>query len=137
MPPTPPRLSPAWTKPNGATAYGHKDKGDQPMTHPASDVDPLAAIRARNLLVRTIRHQLKGKRLDIRERDHELVITSPGHPERGGIHITLATGEASHRRTIWNYLGYLPGHGSTDTDKPTVDTDVIITILHGEPTTPA
>jgi hypothetical protein len=101
------------------------------VTQPASDVDPLAAARARNLLVRTIRHRLKGKGLDIRERDHELVITSPGHPERGGIYVTLATGEASHRRTIWNYLGYLPGHGSTDPDKPTTDTDTIAAVLTG------
>lgn len=96
------------------------------VTPAASDNDFFARVRARNELVRTIRERLKGQGLNIKERDSELVISSPRQPEKGSIHITFATGEVSYRRTLWDYLGYLPGYGSGDPDELGVDTDAII-----------
>lgn len=99
------------------------------MTLTAEQADALARARARNLLVREIRARLKGQGLDIRERNHALVITSPGNTEQGSIHINLATGEASLKRTLWNYLGYLPGYGNGDIDEPRFDTHTITATL--------
>jgi hypothetical protein len=99
------------------------------VTQQASDVDAFAPVRARNDLIRMVRDRLKGQGLDIRERHKDLVISSPGHPEQGRIHVTLPSGEVSHQRTLWDYLGYLPGYGSGDTDEPGVDTDTIIATL--------
>jgi hypothetical protein len=94
------------------------------------DADTLASFRARNTLVRTIRAQLKGTGLDIRELTNALAISNPGHPEHGRIHITYATADVTHRLTTWNYLGLLQGHRpSHDTDEPTIDTHAIISVL--------
>jgi hypothetical protein len=107
------------------------------MTQTHSDTDPFAAIRARNLLVRKVRDQIKGNGLDIRELDKELVISFPGHPENGRLYLNLATGEVSHRRTIWDYLGNFDGHGQEiDSEEPTVDASTIIRTLTG-PDSPA
>jgi hypothetical protein len=107
------------------------------MIQTSSDTDPFAAIRARNQLVRSVRDQLKGKGLDIRELDKELVISFPGHPENGRLYLNLATGEVSHRRTIWEYLGYFDGHGQDiDSEEPTVDVQTIVHTLT-EPDSPA
>jgi hypothetical protein len=99
------------------------------VTQPASKTDALAAARARNQLVRRMREALHGRGLDIRERNKELVITSPGHLDKGRVHINLATGEASHSRTLWDYLGYLPGYGNGDEDQLGVDADAIAAIF--------
>lgn len=99
------------------------------MTQPVSKTEALAAVRARNGLVRKVREALHGKDLYVRERDKELVITRRGHPDKGRVYINLATGEASHCRTLWDYLGYLPGYGSGDIDQPSVDTDAIVAIF--------
>src|SRR5579875_3238293 len=96
-----------------------------------SNQDAFALIRARNELIRAVREQLKGRGLDIREREHELVISSPGHPEKGAIHITLSTGEVSYRRTLWDYLGHLPGYGSDDPDEADEDMNAIAAKLTG------
>jgi hypothetical protein len=93
--------------------------------------DAITRTRARNTLIRTVRERLKGRGLDIREREHELVISSPGHPEKGSIHITLPTGEVSHRRTLWDYLGVLPGYAPEDPDEPAVSVDKIASTLTG------
>jgi hypothetical protein len=76
-----------------------------------------------------VRDRLKDSGLQTRERDTELVISNPGNPDKGSVHINFATGEASHRRTLWDYLGYLPGYGSGDPDEAGVDTDAIIATL--------
>ena len=93
--------------------------------------DTIARLRARNKLIRTVREQLKGRGLDIREREHELVISSPA-PEKGSIHITLSTGEVSYRCTLWDYLGVLPGCGPEDPDEPAVDLETIAARLTGQ-----
>jgi hypothetical protein len=104
------------------------------MTQPARDTDELRAFRDRNTLIRTVRTMLKGTGLDIRELANGLVISHPGHPERGRIYITYARGEVSHRRTIWDYLGYLDSSTSASPDaEPCVDIHTIISILNGRP----
>jgi hypothetical protein len=100
------------------------------MTPTASDTNTLQSFRDRNTLMRTVRALLKGSGLDIRELADTLVISHPGHPEYGRIYITYATGEVSHRRTIWDYLGCLDGYGSTDPDaEACVNADAIINAL--------
>lgn len=94
--------------------------------------DSLQSFRARNTLIREVRTLLKGTGLDIRELANELVISNPGHPEQGRIYVTYATGEVSHRRTIWDYLGYLHGHGNDgEGAELTVSAEKIIHILTG------
>jgi hypothetical protein len=102
------------------------------MTQTVSDTDALQPFRDRNTLIRTVRTLLKGTGLEIRELANELVISRPGHPESGRIYITYATGDVSHRRTIWDYLGCLNGYGSTDPDaEARVNADAIISALGG------
>jgi hypothetical protein len=100
------------------------------MTRPAQEADAVAAVRARNTLIRTVRARLRGAGLDVRELASELVISHPAHPERGRIHISYASGDVSHKRTVWNYLGHLDGYGSGDPDaEPPVDTAAILGAL--------
>jgi hypothetical protein len=110
------------------------DKGCVNMTQMPADVgDPLQAHRARNSLIRTVRDLLKGSGLDIRELANELVISHPGHPERGRIYITYASAEVSLRLPVWDYLGYLEGYGSDDHDPELlVDAAKIIRALGGQ-----
>jgi hypothetical protein len=104
------------------------------MTQPDHDSTTIQAFRARNTLIQAIKTGLKGSGLDIRERDTRLVITDPGHPEHGRIHITYATGDVTHQRTIWQYLGQIDGHTPTDPDaEPTITPDKIITTLTAPP----
>jgi hypothetical protein len=109
------------------------------VTQPAPIPATVTRLRARNTFIRTVRTALKGKGLDIRERDRELVITYPHHPEHGRIHINLASGEASHTRTIWTYLGHVDGHCTSHDpdDTPAVDADLITAILTQPDTLPA
>jgi hypothetical protein len=101
------------------------------MTPIPGDTPALRAFRARNQLIQHIKDALKGRGLDTRERVKDLVISHPGHPERGRVHITLASGEASHARTVWEYLGHVEGHGPgrEPDDEPRVDADLITKIL--------
>jgi hypothetical protein len=70
--------------------------------------------------------------LDIRELANELVISNPGHPEQGRIYVTYATGEVSHRQTLWDYLGYFEGHGRHNEDADeSVSAEKIIRTLTG------
>jgi hypothetical protein len=106
------------------------------MMQAADNTGPATQLRARNTLIRTVRESLKGQGLDIRELATEMVISHPGHPEHGRIHITYTTGDVTHRRTTWDYLGHLDGHGPTDPDaEPTITTASIINALT-QPTTP-
>src|ERR1700728_204269 len=107
------------------------------MTQPASEADAVGAVRARNTLIRTVRTQLRGAGLEVRELASELVISHPGHPERGRIYVTYASGDVSHKRTIWEYLGHLDGYGSPDpAAEPPVDPAAIIAALNGRPPPP-
>jgi hypothetical protein len=100
------------------------------MTQAHSEADVLQPVRARNLLIRRVRELLKGSGLDIRELANELVISHPGHPEQGRIYITYATGEVSHKRTVWDYLGYLDGYRASDPRaEPEVGAEAIIGVL--------
>jgi hypothetical protein len=104
------------------------------MTQPDRDSSTIQALRARNTLVRDIKTGLKGSGLDIRERDTRLVITDPGHPEHGRIHVTYATGDVTHQRTTWEYLGQIDGHSPDPTDpdaEPPVTPHKIIKMLTG------
>jgi hypothetical protein len=105
------------------------------ISQPAQALDARQTLRARNMLVQTVRTRLKGTGLDIRELASELVISYPGHPERGRIYITYATGEVSLRLTVWTYLGPLEGFEPNDDPdrEPAVDADKIIATLTGEP----
>lgn len=102
------------------------------MTQAEGETDVLAALRARNALVRAVREGLKGTGLDVRELVKELVISNPGHPENGRIYIPYTSAEVSLRRPIWEYLGYLEGYGSDEKDPELrVDADRIIRALGG------
>ena len=102
------------------------------MTQAEDKTDASAALRARNLLIRAIREQLKGKNLDSRELARALVISAPGQPEKGRLYINLATAEVSYRLPAWAYLGYLDGHGGDrDPDEPRMNVDKIVSILTG------
>jgi hypothetical protein len=101
------------------------------MTHPPGEPTAIQACQNQTRLRRMVGDLLAGSGLEIRERDKELVISNPRHPDRGRIYITYAAGEASHARTEWTYLGHLAGHG-TDRhldDDPRVDADLITTTL--------
>jgi hypothetical protein len=103
------------------------------MTETACESDAFRAIRARSELVRAVRDQLKGTGLDIRELVNELVLSNPGHPEQGRIYVTYDKAEVSHRRTLWDYLGYLNGHGNRDDEiESGVSAEKIIGILTGQ-----
>jgi hypothetical protein len=94
--------------------------------------DALQSHRARNNLIRTVKAGLRGSGLDTRELVNELVISNPGHPEKGRVYITYASAEVSLRRPIWEYLGCLDGHDSYDHDPELrVDVDKIIGTLGG------
>jgi hypothetical protein len=96
------------------------------VTQAHGDADVLQAARARNLLIRRVRELLKGSGLDIRELASELVISNPGHPEQGRIYITYVTGEVSHKRVVWDYLGYLDGAAASDPEaEPKVSAETI------------
>jgi hypothetical protein len=101
------------------------------MTEMICETDRFAAFRARNELIRTVRERLKGKGLDTRELENDrLVISSPRHPEKGRVYLNLRSGEVSHRRTIWDYLGHLDGHaGEHETPDSFVTVDTIIGLL--------
>lgn len=102
------------------------------MTQTTCDTDAFQLIRARNELVRAVRSLLKGTGLDIRELANELAISNPGHPEQGRIYVTYAKGEISHRRTVWDYLGYLDGYGDGEEKiEPGVSAEKIIATLTG------
>jgi hypothetical protein len=106
------------------------------MTETIFESDALRALRARNELVRAVRSLLKGSGLDIREREKELVISNPGHPEKGRIYINYATGEVSLRQVLWDYWGYLDGCGRAlwaDPDsEPAIAVERIISTLGGQ-----
>jgi hypothetical protein len=103
------------------------------MTQTPNEPDSVQALRARNTLIRTVRTQLKGSGLDIRELTSHLVISDPGHPDHGRLYITYANGDASLRRYTWKYLGHLDGYGSTDPDaEPTLSAEQIIATLTGQ-----
>jgi hypothetical protein len=105
------------------------------MTQTSSDT--LQALRTRNTLIAAIRAQLKGTGLDIRERENELVISRPGHPEYGRIYITYSRWEVSHRRALWDFLGRLDGHPSSVPDaEQRVTMDTILRNLTGQASTP-
>jgi hypothetical protein len=105
---------------------------EPPAAQPPSELDALAAVRARNLLIASVRTRLRGAGLDVRELASELVISHPGHPERGRIYVKYANGEVSHRRTVWSYLGHIDGYGPPDPDAdPPVDIHAIIAALGG------
>jgi hypothetical protein len=99
----------------------------------------LAALRARNGLVRAVREALKGKGLDIRELADVLSISNPGHPQNGRVYISYATGDVLHKYPVWRYFGHFDGHGSdrdpgtpaVGMDKPTVSVDKIVSTLTG------
>jgi hypothetical protein len=108
------------------------EAGRPDVTQPPSEVDALAAVRARNRFITAVRTRLRGAGLDVRELANELVISHPGHPERGRIYIRYSTGEVSHKRTIWAYLGHLDGFGPTDPEAdPSVDIAAIVAALGG------
>jgi hypothetical protein len=95
--------------------------------------DSLKAFRERNALIRDVKNRLKGSGLDIRELVNDLVISYPGHPEKGRIYIPYASAEVSLRRPTWEYLGHLEGHGSNDHDPELcVDAGKIIRTLTGQ-----
>jgi hypothetical protein len=103
------------------------------MTQMPADLENVAKpLRARNMLIRTVKTLLKGAGLDIRELANELVISNPGHPEKGRVYVTYASGEVSLRRPSWDYLGYLEGYGGDGQEaKLRVDADKIIDALGG------
>jgi hypothetical protein len=47
--------------------------------------------------------------LQVKERENELVITNPGDPDRGQIHVDYADGYVSWERVAWTYWGTLEG----------------------------
>jgi len=107
------------------------------MTQPASETGAVAALRARGALIRAVREQLRGSGLEIRERASELVISHPGRPDHGRIYITYTSGDVSHRRTSWEYLGHLDGHGRNPDAEPSVKAAAIIGALGGRAVTPS
>jgi hypothetical protein len=101
------------------------------VTQAEPETDQFAAFQARNALIRNVRERLKGRNLDFRELRSELVISYPGHPERGRIYIDLRTGEVSRRRTVWDCLGYWPGYADSGMGDTGVDADTIVGTLTG------
>jgi len=90
-------------------------------------------LRARNALRQKVQALLRGSGLEIRELAHALAIFNPRDPDRGRIHVTYASGEASWKRVSWEYLGPLPGYEPDDDPdrEPSVDAAKIIAALAG------
>jgi hypothetical protein len=106
------------------------EPNEQAAAAPPAEVDAVAALRARNTLIRTVRTRLRGAGLEVRELASDLVISHPRHPERGRIYIRYATGDVLNKRTIWDHLGRLDGYASTEPDaEPPVDTAAIVAAL--------
>jgi hypothetical protein len=102
------------------------------MTQAPGDGGAVEALRARNMLVRTVRTLLKGAGLDIRELTNHLVISCPGHPDQGRIYVGYTSGDVSLRRCTWDYLGHLDGYGDTDPEaEPPLTAEKIIATLTG------
>jgi hypothetical protein len=99
------------------------------MTDAPGKPSAIQLLRARNAAVHTVTDLLTGSGLQIRERTYELVITNPGDPEKGMIHVAYADGYVSLERPEWNYLGYLPGYGDTDDRDPRISADKILGAL--------
>jgi hypothetical protein len=99
------------------------------MVQAEGETDALAVFRARNKAVREVRERLKGYGLDVRERDSNVVISSPGHPEKGRYYIALTSGEVTQRVTFWDYLGHLEGHGAGRDPDECVSLGTIIAAL--------
>jgi hypothetical protein len=105
---------------------------------PLNDTHALQAFRARNTLIQTVRAQLKGSGLDIRELTSHLVISYPAHPDHGRIYVSYTNGDVSLRRCTWDYLGNLNGYGPTDPEaEPSLSAAQIITTLTGQTDQPS
>ena len=101
------------------------------MTHPdkpAGAPPHLTAEAVRN----QVAGMLGGSSLQIEEGPSELIITNPGDPEVGTIHIAYADGYVCWERMAWEYWGHLdgcqPDHDVPDT---TVGAEKIISSLSG------
>jgi hypothetical protein len=109
------------------------------MTQPPDEHTDIQHLRARTTLRRNLDPQLRGHGLDTRELTTALAIGNPGHPEKGRVHITYATGDVSIKRVTWEYLGPLQGYEPDDDPdrEPGVDPAQIISILTGHTPPPA
>jgi hypothetical protein len=111
------------------------------MTHGPDELSAIEPCRAMTTLRQKVDALLRGRHLAIRELTTALAIGNPGHPEKGRIHITYATGDVSLRRVTWEYLGPLQGYEPDDDPdrEPGVDAAQIIAILtgHTPPSDPA
>jgi hypothetical protein len=76
---------------------------------------------------RRVAAMLRGSGLRIRELKRELVISNPGEPDRGRIHMEYPGGDMSLVQTAWSYLGRLQGY--QDEDEPGLGAAEILAAL--------
>jgi hypothetical protein len=98
--------------------------------------DTFRSHRDRNMLIRKVKSLLRGSGLDVRELQKQLVISNPGHPEKGRIYIPYASAEVSLRRPIWEYLGHLEGQSGDHDPELRVNAAKIIGTLGGQAKNP-
>jgi hypothetical protein len=73
----------------------------------------------------------------VEERANELVVTNPGDPEAGMVHVAYADGYVCWERVAWEYLGHLEGcEPDHDVPDARVDAGKIISTLSGSPSRP-
>jgi hypothetical protein len=104
------------------------------MTHPPDEPTGIQKLQARTALRKKLETLLRGSGLEIRELASNLAICNPGDPDKGRIYVGYVSGDVSHKRTLWSYLGPLQGYEpSDDPDRePAVDAATIITTLTGQ-----
>jgi hypothetical protein len=74
------------------------------------DTNKLTAVELAKRMSKTrqvVSELLSGSGLHVRELTSELVVTNPGDPERGQVHIAFADGYVCWERVIWEYWGEL------------------------------
>ena len=103
------------------------------MPYGKNELTPVELCRARSVLRQRVAAMLRGSRLEIRERASHLAIVNPADLDKGQIQIGYASGEASCRRTTYQYLGPLQGYERDDDPdrEPAVDAATIIRTLTG------
>ena len=101
------------------------------MPYGKNELTPVELCRARGVLRQQVAAMLRGSGLEIRERASHLAVTNPADLDKGQIQIGYASGEASCRRTTYQYLGPLQGHERDDDPdrEPAVDAATIIRML--------
>jgi hypothetical protein len=68
-----------------------------------------ARDRRRDRVRRAVARLVDGTELQMQELKNGIVITNPGDPEKGRLHVALDDGYACWERVVWEYWGKIEG----------------------------